>query len=195
MFHLSCLRAWLQQSGSDNFTCPICRLPLFLADAKAAQYAANNRGLFGGIPLNRGGGAQSPGNTDDNESLQAAIDDLNAAIAHGLNGPQPGFLAGLLRGAGLGGNTSLGGGTDSNVSGHPAASDAFTSDDPLGDDFSSGRHQQNTLCMGALTTHTTINDSGLLAGVLVVLRVSVVGLQMQGIRHFLSSAVKAAKYY
>lgn len=28
-FHLPCLTAWLQQSGSDNFTCPLCRLPLF----------------------------------------------------------------------------------------------------------------------------------------------------------------------
>jgi hypothetical protein len=36
VFHLSCLRAWLQQSGSDNFTCPNCRLPLFLADGKRA---------------------------------------------------------------------------------------------------------------------------------------------------------------
>jgi hypothetical protein len=34
VFHMSCLRAWLQQSGSDNFTCPNCRLPLFLADGK-----------------------------------------------------------------------------------------------------------------------------------------------------------------
>jgi autocrine motility factor receptor len=30
-FHLPCLTAWLQQSGSDNFTCPLCRLPLFAA--------------------------------------------------------------------------------------------------------------------------------------------------------------------
>lgn len=29
IFHLACLRAWLQQSGSDNFSCPLCRLPLF----------------------------------------------------------------------------------------------------------------------------------------------------------------------
>eukprot|EP00884_Botryococcus_braunii_P011641 jgi/Botrbrau1/20478/Bobra.145_2s0038.1 len=28
IFHLACLRAWLQQSGSDNFSCPLCRLPL-----------------------------------------------------------------------------------------------------------------------------------------------------------------------
>ncbi|GIL69685.1 hypothetical protein Vretifemale_512 [Volvox reticuliferus] len=28
VFHLSCLRAWLQQSGSENFTCPNCRQPI-----------------------------------------------------------------------------------------------------------------------------------------------------------------------
>lgn len=31
LFHLPCLRAWLQQSGTDNFTCPICRTSLFLS--------------------------------------------------------------------------------------------------------------------------------------------------------------------
>ena len=30
MYHLGCLRDWLQQSGTDNFTCPICRTPLFV---------------------------------------------------------------------------------------------------------------------------------------------------------------------
>jgi len=27
-FHLACLRAWLQQSGSESFSCPLCRQPL-----------------------------------------------------------------------------------------------------------------------------------------------------------------------
>eukprot|EP00193_Tetraselmis_chui_P007829 CAMPEP_0177750794 /NCGR_PEP_ID=MMETSP0491_2-20121128/30_1 /TAXON_ID=63592 /ORGANISM="Tetraselmis chuii, Strain PLY429" /LENGTH=608 /DNA_ID=CAMNT_0019265863 /DNA_START=83 /DNA_END=1909 /DNA_ORIENTATION=+ len=35
LFHLHCLRAWLQQSGSDNFTCPMCRAPLFLKPGEA----------------------------------------------------------------------------------------------------------------------------------------------------------------
>ena len=35
IYHLGCLRDWLQQSGTDNFTCPICRTPLFVR--KAAQ--------------------------------------------------------------------------------------------------------------------------------------------------------------
>lgn len=30
IYHLGCLRDWLQQSGTDNFTCPICRTPLFV---------------------------------------------------------------------------------------------------------------------------------------------------------------------
>lgn len=28
MFHLACLRAWLQQSGAVSFACPLCRTPL-----------------------------------------------------------------------------------------------------------------------------------------------------------------------
>ncbi|KAG1676963.1 hypothetical protein FOA52_014839 [Chlamydomonas sp. UWO 241] len=28
MFHLACLRAWLQQSGAESFACPLCRTPL-----------------------------------------------------------------------------------------------------------------------------------------------------------------------
>ncbi|GAX79862.1 hypothetical protein CEUSTIGMA_g7302.t1 [Chlamydomonas eustigma] len=28
LFHLACLRAWLQQSGSESFACPLCRTPL-----------------------------------------------------------------------------------------------------------------------------------------------------------------------
>ena len=28
MFHLPCLRAWLQQSGTESFACPLCRTPL-----------------------------------------------------------------------------------------------------------------------------------------------------------------------
>uniref|UniRef100_A0A7R9W0Y7 RING-type domain-containing protein n=1 Tax=Chlamydomonas euryale TaxID=1486919 RepID=A0A7R9W0Y7_9CHLO len=28
LFHLSCLRAWLQQSGAESFACPLCRTPL-----------------------------------------------------------------------------------------------------------------------------------------------------------------------
>ncbi len=28
LFHLACLRAWLQQSGSEQFACPLCRTPL-----------------------------------------------------------------------------------------------------------------------------------------------------------------------
>ena len=29
VFHLTCLTSWMQQSGTDNFTCPLCRMPLF----------------------------------------------------------------------------------------------------------------------------------------------------------------------
>lgn len=28
VFHLGCLRAWLTQSGAQNFTCPNCRKPI-----------------------------------------------------------------------------------------------------------------------------------------------------------------------
>ncbi|KAL3132793.1 hypothetical protein ABBQ38_006720 [Trebouxia sp. C0009 RCD-2024] len=40
MYHLGCLRDWLQQSGTDNFTCPICRMPLFVK--KTAQRGARH---------------------------------------------------------------------------------------------------------------------------------------------------------
>ena len=33
LFHLSCLRAWLQQSGSNNFTCPVCRKALYVSSS------------------------------------------------------------------------------------------------------------------------------------------------------------------
>ncbi|EFJ45639.1 hypothetical protein VOLCADRAFT_94007 [Volvox carteri f. nagariensis] len=32
VFHLSCLRAWLQQSGSESFTCPNCRKPILVGE-------------------------------------------------------------------------------------------------------------------------------------------------------------------
>ena len=34
IYHLGCLRDWLQQSGTDNFTCPICRTPLFVKNQR-----------------------------------------------------------------------------------------------------------------------------------------------------------------
>ncbi|KAK9805241.1 hypothetical protein WJX72_008208 [[Myrmecia] bisecta] len=48
LFHLSCLRAWLQQSGSDNFTCPICRASLF--GAKESQPAAAGQAAQARLP-------------------------------------------------------------------------------------------------------------------------------------------------
>ncbi|GLC44603.1 hypothetical protein PLESTM_001620300 [Pleodorina starrii] len=33
VFHLSCLRAWLQQSGTESFTCPNCRKPILVGGA------------------------------------------------------------------------------------------------------------------------------------------------------------------
>jgi hypothetical protein len=40
LFHLQCLRAWLQQSGSDNFNCPICRLQLCVVAAPGGKASA-----------------------------------------------------------------------------------------------------------------------------------------------------------
>ena len=39
MFHLPCLRAWLQQSGTESFACPLCRTPLLRDTAGAGQSA------------------------------------------------------------------------------------------------------------------------------------------------------------
>ncbi|KAG2485748.1 hypothetical protein HYH03_015557 [Edaphochlamys debaryana] len=36
VFHLSCLRAWLQQSGAESFTCPNCRKPILVSPPAAA---------------------------------------------------------------------------------------------------------------------------------------------------------------
>jgi hypothetical protein len=47
LFHLACLRAWLQQSGASGFSCPVCRLPLSAgaggAEAEAKRRAAQQR--------------------------------------------------------------------------------------------------------------------------------------------------------
>ncbi|MEW5314132.1 MAG: hypothetical protein WDW38_005652 [Sanguina aurantia] len=37
VYHLGCLRALLQQSGSSNFTCPLCRFPLSMGPAAAGR--------------------------------------------------------------------------------------------------------------------------------------------------------------
>ncbi|DBA88735.1 TPA: hypothetical protein ACH3X1_004158 [Trebouxia sp. C0004] len=47
MYHLGCLRDWLQQSGTDNFTCPICRTPLFV---KKQPLPGNRQGGFQRLP-------------------------------------------------------------------------------------------------------------------------------------------------
>ena len=39
-FHLACLRAWLQQSGTESFACPLCRTPLLRAEAAAEAATA-----------------------------------------------------------------------------------------------------------------------------------------------------------
>jgi len=54
IFHLHCLRAWLQQSGSDNFTCPICRAPLFLKEF-GDQRGSEDSGEHGDGPWDEGG--------------------------------------------------------------------------------------------------------------------------------------------
>eukprot|EP00798_Chlamydomonas_sp_ICE-L_P020709 gene20709-27518_t len=42
-FHLACLRAWLQQSGSDNFSCPLCRQPLLEHERRQRRHEAELR--------------------------------------------------------------------------------------------------------------------------------------------------------
>jgi hypothetical protein len=43
VFHLSCLRAWLQQSGSESFTCPNCRKPILVGAADGADGGGQRR--------------------------------------------------------------------------------------------------------------------------------------------------------
>ncbi|PNH10052.1 E3 ubiquitin protein ligase RIN2 [Tetrabaena socialis] len=44
VFHLACLRAWLQQSGAESFTCPNCRKPILVAPEGAGGDARRRQG-------------------------------------------------------------------------------------------------------------------------------------------------------
>ncbi|XP_076910164.1 E3 ubiquitin protein ligase RIN2-like [Bidens hawaiensis] len=43
LFHLSCLRSWLDQGLSDNYSCPTCRKPLFIGthEGNSAPHSVN----------------------------------------------------------------------------------------------------------------------------------------------------------
>eukprot|EP00197_Chlamydomonas_leiostraca_P007948 CAMPEP_0202862562 /NCGR_PEP_ID=MMETSP1391-20130828/3557_1 /ASSEMBLY_ACC=CAM_ASM_000867 /TAXON_ID=1034604 /ORGANISM="Chlamydomonas leiostraca, Strain SAG 11-49" /LENGTH=736 /DNA_ID=CAMNT_0049542111 /DNA_START=87 /DNA_END=2294 /DNA_ORIENTATION=- len=50
LFHLSCLRAWMQQGGADTFTCPNCRQPLLVDEGKGAgRPSFLQRGVLGAL--------------------------------------------------------------------------------------------------------------------------------------------------
>lgn len=55
LFHLPCLRAWLQQSGHDNFNCPICRRALCVQ-----RSGAHAHGSAGGVQGAAGAARQQP---------------------------------------------------------------------------------------------------------------------------------------
>lgn len=40
IFHLSCLRAWFQQCGANNYNCPLCRSPLIFGQTRSSSEPA-----------------------------------------------------------------------------------------------------------------------------------------------------------
>ncbi|GFR49983.1 hypothetical protein Agub_g12126 [Astrephomene gubernaculifera] len=59
IFHLACLRAWLQQAGSESFTCPNCRTPLLVQQQQQqgeGQEEEEGAEGGGGARLRRRGG-------------------------------------------------------------------------------------------------------------------------------------------
>lgn len=81
LFHLPCLRAWLQQSGHDNFKCPICRRALCVQ--RSGGLDGTGRGPVGVASAQqqqrwRVGGPGGPG-LMGNLSLSMSYNDLSAA--------------------------------------------------------------------------------------------------------------------
>lgn len=97
LFHLPCLRAWLQQSGHDNFKCPICRRGLCVQRAHGTAGAGSEsggriagggagagggHGGWGGV----GGHQRSAGGIMGTLSFSMSYNDLNAAARGGGGG-------------------------------------------------------------------------------------------------------------
>ncbi|KXZ50741.1 hypothetical protein GPECTOR_15g426 [Gonium pectorale] len=62
VFHLACLRAWLQQSGAECFTCPNCRQPVLIGEGGAAGEGGGQEGGEGaGAAGRRGSGGGGGG--------------------------------------------------------------------------------------------------------------------------------------
>lgn len=55
IFHLQCLRSWLEQGGTDNYSCPICRASL--AQSSGAGDAAGATGATGAAGVTGAAGA------------------------------------------------------------------------------------------------------------------------------------------
>jgi len=114
LFHLPCLRAWLQQSGHDNFKCPICRRALCVRSLRCNGSSADGAGLHGMGAAGAGGAAggggqqqlqrwgltgQSPAGLMGHLSLSMSYTDLTAA---GRGVRQVSLEEQLLRGVGPG---------------------------------------------------------------------------------------------
>lgn len=100
LFHLPCLRAWLQQSGHENFKCPICRRSLCVQ--RSALHAHGNGHAVAGAGAGhqhwRVAGQGRPG-LMSGLSLSMSYNDLSTA-AGGVR--QVSLEEQLLRGVGIG---------------------------------------------------------------------------------------------
>jgi len=61
VFHLHCLRSWLEQGGTDNYSCPICRASLSGSDRTDGLQEPEVGGGGSGGSGGRGGGAAKEG--------------------------------------------------------------------------------------------------------------------------------------
>ena len=120
-FHVTCLRAWLQQSRAGSFSCPMCRASLLAEEERgqhpwAAAQAAAGRGAAGPAAAAAaweqlaGGGAGSEGGAPAVEPVGALLAGLLAgAGAQGGAGAAPPAAPGLSSAASGGAGSGEGG--------------------------------------------------------------------------------------
>lgn len=99
LFHLPCLRAWLQQSGHENFKCPICRRALCVQRSSLHGGTNGVHGAAGPAQQRWRVAGQGPAGLMGSLSLSMSYNDLSAA-AGGVR--QVSLEEQLLRGVGAG---------------------------------------------------------------------------------------------
>lgn len=98
LFHLPCLRAWLQQSGHENFKCPICRRALCVQRSSLHDGANGAHGAAGSAQPRWRVAGQGRAGLMGSLSLSMSYNDLSTAAG----GRQVSLEEQLLRGVGAG---------------------------------------------------------------------------------------------